>query len=478
MTFCAHQGDAYGAGQYGYGKFLGTCLVASFAEIILSFLPPKVIQKLFPPVVTGSAVMLIGGGLIAAGMKYVGGGVFCGENTESRPVAFGDRKPQLCFNDNGKIAMSFGSAEYVGLAFSCIVFSILIQIFGSPFMKSTFIIWSLCFGCIIAAISGKDVDGDGEIDSYFRPDFMAKASTKPITFLWAEGTYPIGFSGTDFLPIFIGFLISSAETIGDVSMTCVYSDVKEDADIASRIQGGLLADGFNSFLACLFGSPPNTTFSQNNGLIALTKCASRSAGFSRALWRRLRLHPDLRRRRRRPPDVLLGPRLGHAHRHLRLHPAQPVHPDALARRGPRRRHGGPHLRLAGPLHLLPSQPRVRLRLLAREARLRHAQGPVDPRVRLLPHQRPLRRQQRQLLRRLQRRRQDVAQGGAHGPQDALRHRLHHRLHPQPHHPQGRRRGRRRAGQEGGDREVRGLSAHPPPQDGTLPSHPLPPGVSE
>merc|ERR1719240_431823 len=284
MTFCAHQGDAYGAGQYGYGKFLGTCLVASFAEIILSFLPPKVIQKLFPPVVTGSAVMLIGGGLIAAGMKYVGGGVFCGENTESRPVAFGDRKPQLCFNDNGKIAMSFGSAEYVGLAFSCIVFSILIQIFGSPFMKSTFIIWSLCFGCIIAAISGKDVDGDGEIDSYFRPDFMAKASTKPITFLWAEGTYPIGFSGTDFLPIFIGFLISSAETIGDVSMTCVYSDVKEDADIASRIQGGLLADGFNSFLACLFGSPPNTTFSQNNGLIALTKCASRSAGFSCAFW--------------------------------------------------------------------------------------------------------------------------------------------------------------------------------------------------
>ena len=326
--FCCPQGDAYGAAQYGYGKFLGTCLVASLAEILLSFMPPRVIQKLFPPVVTGSAVMLIGGGLISSGIKYVGGGVFCGENTESRPVAFSDRKPQLCFGDNGGVAMSFGSAEYVGLAFCCIVASILIQIFGSPFMKvsepplpspilelpsglrrplslfadfcccdhaslhaavhapltqSTFIIWSLIFGCIIATV-GKDVDGDGTTESYFRGDFMAKASLKPITFLWAEGTYPIGFSGTDFLPILIGFLISSAETIGDVTMTCVYSNVKEEADISSRIQGGLLADGVNSFFACLFGSPPNTTFSQNNGLIALTKCASRSAGFSCGFW--------------------------------------------------------------------------------------------------------------------------------------------------------------------------------------------------
>jgi NCS2 family nucleobase:cation symporter-2 len=177
--------------------------------------------------------------------------------------------------------MSFGASEYVGLAFACIAMSILIQIFGSPFLKSTFIIWSLAFGCLVAT-AGKDVDGDGTMDSYFRADFLAKA--KPITFLWAEGTYPIGFSGTNFLPILIGFLISSAETIGDVTMTCVYSNVTEEADVASRIQGGLLADGVNSFLATLFGSPPNTTFSQNNGLIALTKCASRSAGFACGFW--------------------------------------------------------------------------------------------------------------------------------------------------------------------------------------------------
>ena len=69
--------------------------------------------------------------------------------------------------------------------------------------------------------------------------------------------------------------VSTAETIGDVTMSCKYSKLEtEGPDFESRVQGGLLADGVNSFLACLFTSPPNTTFSQNNGVISLTQCAS------------------------------------------------------------------------------------------------------------------------------------------------------------------------------------------------------------
>ena len=56
------------------------------------------------------------------------------------------------------------------------------------------------------------------------------------------------------------------------------------AEILARTQGGVLADGINSVIACMCGSPPNTTFSQNNGIIALTRCASRSAGFACAGW--------------------------------------------------------------------------------------------------------------------------------------------------------------------------------------------------
>ena len=130
-----------GAGAIGYGKFLGTVLVASLFEIGLAFVPPRVIKKLFPPVVTGAAVMLIGGGLISTGVKYWGGGVFCAENMESRSVTFGG--PQTCGRDNGDVDLPFGSYEFVGLGFSVIGMSMLIQIFGSPFLKSTFLFWGL-----------------------------------------------------------------------------------------------------------------------------------------------------------------------------------------------------------------------------------------------------------------------------------------------------------------------------------------------
>lgn len=215
-------------------------------------------------------------------MKYLGGGVFCAENMESRSVTFGG--PQLCFGDNGDVVLPFGAPEYVGLGMSVVFASVVIQMIGSPFLKSTFLFWGLIFGVVMAAISGKDVDGDGVKESYFRSDYMAAANDRPVTFFWAQGTFPIGFAPEYFIPIIIGFIISTGESIGDVHVTCEFSGVTDKDDVSSRIQGGLLADGFNSLLATLFGSPPNTTFSQNCGLIPLTRCASRSAGFSACAW--------------------------------------------------------------------------------------------------------------------------------------------------------------------------------------------------
>ena len=56
---------------------------------------------------TGVAVMLIGVSLISAGIKYVGGGVFCAENDLSRSASFG--APQPC-NENGNVVLFFGAA--------------------------------------------------------------------------------------------------------------------------------------------------------------------------------------------------------------------------------------------------------------------------------------------------------------------------------------------------------------------------------
>ncbi|KAH8087577.1 xanthine transmembrane transporter [Aureococcus anophagefferens] len=287
-------GDCRGFGKEGYGKFLGTCMVASLFEIAISMMPSKVRKRLFPPVVTGAAVMLIGVSLISSGIKYVGGGVFCGENDFSRAAAFGD--PQYC-NENGNVILPFGSAEYVGLAASVIAFTVFAQFAGSPFLKSTCIFWGLMFGCFVAGVSRYEaVEGDMTFDfhtsngrvqavmvaavpgrkyKYFNDYKIRNAPW--FTFLW-DITFPLGFSKEYFLPIVIGFFVSTAATIGDVTNTCFYSRLPtEGADFESRVQGGLLADGVNSLLAALFTSPPNTTFSQNNGVIQLTH-SSRAAG--------------------------------------------------------------------------------------------------------------------------------------------------------------------------------------------------------
>ena len=150
------------------------------------------------------------------------------------------------------------------------------------------------FGCFVAGVSRYEaVEGDMTFD-FHTSNGRVQANMVPavpgrkykyfndykirnapwFTFLW-DTTFPLGFSKEYFLPIVIGFFVSTAETIGDVVCTCAYSRLPvEGDDFESRVQGGLLADGVNSLLAALFTSPPNTTFSQNNGVIQLTQCAS------------------------------------------------------------------------------------------------------------------------------------------------------------------------------------------------------------
>lgn len=70
------------------------------------------------------------------------------------------------------------------------------------------------------------------------------------------------------------------ESIGDITATCDVSRLEVEGKMFdSRIQGGVLADGFNGMLACLATITPMSTFAQNNGVIALTRCANRKAGY-------------------------------------------------------------------------------------------------------------------------------------------------------------------------------------------------------
>jgi NCS2 family nucleobase:cation symporter-2 len=230
--------DPTGAGVEGYGKFLGTCMVASLLEMGLAMLPSKIRKKIFPPVVTGVAVFLIGASLISAGVKYLGGGVFCAENDMSRSATFGG--PQLC-EGNGDVILPYGSPQYVFLGLSVIIMAVLLQIVGSPFLKSTALFWGLLFGMMVAGVSSYvAVEGDkawemqddgkykvvtatpGHAYGFFNTAIIDKAPA--VTFLWAE-TFPIGFAPEYLLPILIAYFVSNAETIGDVASSCDASEI-------------------------------------------------------------------------------------------------------------------------------------------------------------------------------------------------------------------------------------------------------------
>lgn len=243
-----------------YGAVLGTAALCSLVEIALSFMPPKIMLKIFPPIVTGPTVMLIGIHLIESGFKnWAGGSGLC---ADANPSDFF----KLCPDITAPHALPWGSPEYLGLGLSVFLTIILCERFGSPIMKSTSVVIGLLVGCIIAAATG-----------YFNRAGIDSAPAA--SFIWVK-TFKLSLYGPLVLPLMAVFIICACEAIGDITATCDVSRLEVDGKIyESRIQGGVLADGINGMLAALCTITPVTTFAQNNGVIALTRCANRSAGY-------------------------------------------------------------------------------------------------------------------------------------------------------------------------------------------------------
>lgn len=143
---------------------------------------------------------------------------------------------------------------------------ILCERFGAPIMKSCSVVVGLLVGCIIAAACG-----------YF--DRSGIDSAPVASFVWVH-TFKLSVYGPLVLPIMAVFIICACEAIGDITATCDVSRLEVEGKLyESRIQGGVLADGLNGILAALCTITPMSTFAQNNGVIALTRCANRKAGY-------------------------------------------------------------------------------------------------------------------------------------------------------------------------------------------------------
>lgn len=196
-------------GEEAYGAMIGTSMVCCLLELFLSIIPVRIIKKIFPPIVTAITVILIGVALTGTGMKYWGGGVVCAEmgwqthsSITSQGLSFGPPFPSCT---NGETSYVYGDSRYIGLGFSVLAFLVVIEMVGSVFMKNCNVILALLFGYMIAGISK---------EQFVDQDNIALA--EPITFLWVH-TFPIGFYAPAVIPLLISYLVTTVETVGDLT---------------------------------------------------------------------------------------------------------------------------------------------------------------------------------------------------------------------------------------------------------------------
>lgn len=215
-----------------YGSLLGVFMVGSIFQSSFSFIPGHILRRVFPPWLAGLGVFLIGVSLVGVGVQSWGGGGDCAADPDA-----------LC-SQVGESELPYGSSEYIGLGFFVLTTIVLIELFGSQFMRSCGIAIALLLGYLLAAIT---TDRNG--DSY--TDLTAVEEADGILFLWTK-TFPIGFYGPALLPTLIAYIVSTIETYGDTTATAEASGLERGSkEFDEAIQGGLLGDSVNSLFSAL-----------------------------------------------------------------------------------------------------------------------------------------------------------------------------------------------------------------------------------
>ncbi|HGS4818042.1 TPA: uracil-xanthine permease family protein [Vibrio cholerae] len=247
----------------------GTILVASSAEILLSRVL-QFAQRIITPLVSGIVVTLIGLTLVQVGLISMGGGY----------AAMADG--------------SFGSLDKLALAGTVLAIIVLLNRAHNPYVRVASIVIAMLVGYVMAYLMGMvNTDNLAETQLIALPIPMQ---------------YGLGFDWSLFIPLLLIFLITALEAIGDITATSEVSGEPVKGPVyMKRIKGGVLADGLNSALAAVFNSFPNSTFSQNNGVILLTGVASRYVGyFIAGMLVLLGLFPDVASFVQLIPEPVLG----------------------------------------------------------------------------------------------------------------------------------------------------------------------------
>ena len=216
--------------NYGYPAVIGAVICGGIFEGTLGLFA-KYWRKIISPIVAASVVTAIGYSLFTVGARSFGGGY----------------------------AEDFGSATNLLLGTITLAVCLAWNILAKGYLKQLSVLAGLVVGYVVAICMGK-VD----LSVIFSEGFVSLPKFLPYTPEFHVGAI---FS------VAIIFMVSAAETIGDTT-AMVSGGLKRDIT-SEEISGSLACDGYASVISSLFGCPPVTSFSQNVGLINMTKVVNR-----------------------------------------------------------------------------------------------------------------------------------------------------------------------------------------------------------
>ena len=216
--------------MYGYGAIVGAVMVGGVVEGCLG-LCAKYWRKVITPVVAGAVVTGIGLSLFTVGVRSFGGG----------------------YNAD------FGSWQNLLIATITLITCLTWNALAKGYLKQISVLVGMIVGYIVSFFFGKvDLSVIMKDGIFSMPQLMP---IKP------------EFNINAIISVVLIYLVSAAETIGDTTALCqggLGRDIEE-----KEISGSLAIDGFGSFLSSMFSTPPVTSFSQNVGLVAMTKVVNR-----------------------------------------------------------------------------------------------------------------------------------------------------------------------------------------------------------
>ena len=241
-----------GGGVIAYGAIMCASIIGGVMEGILGFLL-KPLRKFFPAVVTGTVVLSIGLSLIGVGVNSFGGG-----NT----------------------APDFGSAENLILGAVVLIVIIVLKHCTTGMTSAASILIGIIAGYIMAGVMGLVLARTGvnaEGIEYTKAWVLNWDKVAQAGWIEIPKILPVRpvFDLRAVLPVLIMFIVTAVETVGDISGVTEGGMGREATD--TELSGGVICDGLGSSFAALFGVLPNTSFSQNVGLVAMTKIVNRFA---------------------------------------------------------------------------------------------------------------------------------------------------------------------------------------------------------